>query len=111
MTHTEQSFANEFGRLLKKARRQADVSQTGLATAIEVHRNTIEHWERGQAQVTIFDALRIVGVLRIDLNLLLPSTSFTWGRELPQRPPQRYATLRQLVAERDPPLTAKERSL
>jgi transcriptional regulator with XRE-family HTH domain len=110
-TYAEQTFAIEFGRRLQEIRIAAKVSQGGLADALGVHRNRVHHWETGAATVSLLMVLRIVGVLRGDLNALLPSTSFVWGRELPKRPPQRYATIRQVVAERDPPLTAKERRL
>lgn len=110
-TYAEQTFAIEFGRKLQGARIAARISQAGLAETLGVHRNRVHHWETGAAQVSLFMVLRIVGVLRGDLNSLLPATSFVWGRELPKRPPVRYATLRQVIAERDPPLTAKERSL
>lgn len=109
-TYPEQTFAIEFGRKLQAARIAAKISQTGLAETLGVHRNRVHHWETGSAQVSLMMVLRIVGMLGSDLNALLPSTSFVWGKELPKRPPQRYAPLKQIIAERDPPLTRQERA-
>ena len=108
-TYAEQSFAYEFGRKLKAARTVSNVSQMALADALEVHRNRVSHWEHGEGMVSLQLAMQIVGVLRCDLNTLLPASSFVWGRELPKRPAVRWATLRQVVEERDPALTAAER--
>jgi DNA-binding XRE family transcriptional regulator len=108
-TYAEQSFAFELGKRLKKSRLACKVSQAALADALEVHRNRIYHWETGESIMSLHMALKIVGVLRCDLNCLLPSSSFVWGRELPKRPPQRYSS-RSVAEERDPPLTDSERS-
>jgi DNA-binding XRE family transcriptional regulator len=106
-TYAEQTFAIEFGRKLQVARIAAKISQTGLAETLGVHRNRVHYWETGAAQVSLMMALRIVGVLRSDLNALLPSTSFVWGRELPKRPPVRFSRIQE---ERDRPLTRLERA-
>jgi transcriptional regulator with XRE-family HTH domain len=110
MTSAEKIFAIEFGKRIKKLRRISNFSQTGFGDAVGVHRNTIAHWEKGEALISLLDAMRIVGVIHCDLNCLLPGSAFVWGRELPKRPPVRYATLKQLVDERDPPLTRTERA-
>ena len=54
--------------------------QTSLASALGVHRNRVCHWEQGEAIIGLQAAMRVVGVLRCDLNCILPGSSFVWGR-------------------------------
>ena len=66
-------FAKEFGKLVRQAREQRDMSQEELADAAELHRTHISLIERGLRTVRIDTVARLVYALRVQPGELMPT--------------------------------------
>jgi DNA-binding XRE family transcriptional regulator len=105
----EFAFNAELGRKLAGKRKQRGLSQSDLAAQIGVHRNTVSHWECGDLGMSVWDFLRAADALCCQHVMMLPARGYVWGDDVGPMQRERDRHMRKDVqAERDPPLTAKE---
>ena len=55
-----------FGDVLRQFRGRARISQRELAELVDVHRNTVGGWERGDYLPAHADVLKLIEVLRLE---------------------------------------------
>jgi transcriptional regulator with XRE-family HTH domain len=72
MIGREQAFYRSFGRILAQRRSEANLSQAALAKAVGLSRTSITNIECGRQPVNLHTLYVMAGVLRRDLNDLLP---------------------------------------
>ncbi len=65
-------FYNQFGRLLRQARKNAGLSQEDLATAIGLTRTSVSNIERGRQKVLLHTFDELLRVLNVQAGGLLP---------------------------------------
>lgn len=58
------------GKLIKKARRNLEMTQEELAKKIGCHQETISSWENGQSNPTLIIGLKAMKILNLSLNEL-----------------------------------------
>lgn len=62
----DEKIAAEFGRRLRAARTNADLSQEALADKAGVHRTYVGHVERGETTPTLYSVARFAKALGLD---------------------------------------------
>ncbi|WP_394483257.1 helix-turn-helix domain-containing protein [Roseateles sp. LYH14W] len=65
------SLAITFGRVLRRLRKQADLTQEELGFQADLERNYISLLERGQRQPTLTTLIRLAGPLRCSASHLV----------------------------------------
>lgn len=93
----------EFGRLVRTARRDADLTQAQLAEAIGLTRTSIANIEAGRQRAFLDTAYRIADAVGCGAQELLPDAAvLRAGRELPaaveNQPPAVQKLIRNLAA-------------
>ena len=66
-------FYRQFGQLLRRARKDAGLSQEDLATAIDLTRTSVSNIEKGRQKVLLHTFGRLLGVLNLEAAELLPA--------------------------------------
>lgn len=61
-----------FGQLVRKHRKEKNISQEKLALLCNIDRSYMGRIERGEVNLTLEKAYEIAKILEVDLNLLLP---------------------------------------
>lgn len=97
----EKAFNEEVGRRIQTRRKRCGFSQTALASEIGVHRNSLCHWEQGDAGCPLWMLLRIAYTLQVNYVLLTPGREFVWGKDL-ERAARERDPLIGAIFERDP---------
>lgn len=61
-----------FGQLVRKHRKEKNISQEKLALLCNIDRSYMGRIERGEVNITLEKAYEIAKVLEVDFNLLVP---------------------------------------
>lgn len=61
-----------FGQLVRKHRKEKNISQEKLALLCNIDRSYMGRIERGEVNLTLEKAYEIAKILEVDLSLLLP---------------------------------------
>ena len=65
----------EFGKKVMELRKEQKISQTDLATQLEIHKNVLGRYERGEVFPSIEIARKIADILDVSLDLLTGKTN------------------------------------
>jgi len=76
-----QAFRFEFGRVVRKHRREKGLSQEELADRCGLHRTYISEIERGLKAASLLSLMRIAGALDVPAYLLIKETESSGSRE------------------------------
>lgn len=68
------SFYRQFGQNLRKARRDAGLSQADLALAITLTRASVSNIEKGRQGISLYTFGKMLRVLNVPPSQLLPAT-------------------------------------
>lgn len=94
--HMEQTEFNvEVGRLVRRERDRARLTQEDLADAVDLGRTSITNIEQGNQTVTLWLALRLAAALNCPLTALIPSGETA---SLPSDMPPRTTALLERLA-------------
>lgn len=67
----EDDFYMLVGGRIHRARREAGMSQQDMAVALKVYANTVSRWETATYRVSLYDLVRISGLLEKPLSWFL----------------------------------------
>ena len=69
-----QDFYRQFGQLMRRARKDADLSQEEVADAIGLTRTSISNIENGRQKVLLHTYGKLLQILKLELAPLIPRT-------------------------------------
>lgn len=64
---SEEPFASRFGRVIRRRRRELEITQTELALALGISQAAISSWEHGGSTPTAQALLGLLRLLRLEL--------------------------------------------
>lgn len=73
VSNEKQDFYREFGVKIANARAEAGVTQDALAEAVGLSRTSITNIEKGRQAVQLHLAVKIAGILGVELPVLMPA--------------------------------------
>lgn len=64
---SDESFATRFGRLIRRRRRELEITQANLALGLRISQPSVSSWEHGESVPTAQALLGLLRALELDI--------------------------------------------